>query len=191
MDVFCYFLINSPIKWKLSCVDLVWGTSYHQLRIVKSIVFLSHLIMLNYFSYLVFVFVFQLLWSFCYSQLEEAETRPFRLTHAIPGASRSLDYDSQSTFEESGLANSMISVTWDWRTLCLGVGLKNILLGTVFRVSSTGRVVHWRILVCRRFSACFLPFLLLPSQHPFNLMVNWISLILNYVHTLYVRDMNL
>ncbi|KAL4638130.1 hypothetical protein ACB092_03G128000 [Castanea dentata] len=55
----------------------------------------------------------QLLWSFCYSQLEEAETRPFRLTHAIPGASRSLDYDSQSTFEESGLANSMISVTWD------------------------------------------------------------------------------
>ncbi|KAF3945498.1 hypothetical protein CMV_028133 [Castanea mollissima] len=55
----------------------------------------------------------QLLWSFCYSQLEEAETRPFRLTHAIPGASRSLDYDSQSTFEVSGLANSMISVTWD------------------------------------------------------------------------------
>ncbi|GMY18049.1 plant UBX domain-containing protein 7 [Fagus crenata] len=55
----------------------------------------------------------QLLWSFCSSQLEEAETRPFRLTHAIPGASRSLDYDSQSTFEESGLANSMISVTWD------------------------------------------------------------------------------
>ncbi|XP_065617724.1 plant UBX domain-containing protein 7 isoform X2 [Quercus suber] len=55
----------------------------------------------------------QLLWSFCYSQLEEAETRPFRLTHAIPGASRSLDYNSQSTFEESGLANSMISVTWD------------------------------------------------------------------------------
>ncbi|XP_050275726.1 plant UBX domain-containing protein 7 [Quercus robur] len=55
----------------------------------------------------------QLLWSFCYSQLEEAETRPFRLTHAIPGASRSLDYNSQSTFEQSGLANSMISVTWD------------------------------------------------------------------------------
>ncbi|KAK4597079.1 hypothetical protein RGQ29_014900 [Quercus rubra] len=55
----------------------------------------------------------QLLWSFCFSQLEEAETRPFRLTHAIPGASRSLDYNSQSTFEESGLANSMISVTWD------------------------------------------------------------------------------
>lgn len=56
--------------------------------------------------------VLQLLWSFCYSQLEEAKTRPFRLTQPIPGASK-LDYDSQSTFEESGLANSMISVTWD------------------------------------------------------------------------------
>ncbi|KAL0004170.1 hypothetical protein SO802_011731 [Lithocarpus litseifolius] len=55
----------------------------------------------------------RLLWSFCYSVLEEAETRPFRLTHESPGASRFLDYDSQLTFEESGLANSMISVTWD------------------------------------------------------------------------------
>ncbi|KAJ4710245.1 UBX domain-containing protein [Melia azedarach] len=56
----------------------------------------------------------QLLWSFCYSQLEEAaETKPFRLTNAIPGASKSLDYDSKLTFEESGLANSMISVTWE------------------------------------------------------------------------------
>lgn len=55
----------------------------------------------------------QLLWSFCYSQLEEAATRQFRLTQAIPGASNSLDYDNQSTFGESGLANSMISVTWD------------------------------------------------------------------------------
>lgn len=55
----------------------------------------------------------QLLWSFCCSQLTEGETRPFRLTEAIPGASKSLDYDSQLTFEESGLANSMISVTWE------------------------------------------------------------------------------
>ncbi|KAA8532368.1 hypothetical protein F0562_032377 [Nyssa sinensis] len=54
----------------------------------------------------------QLLWSFCYSQLEEAKTRPFRLTQAIPQASQFLDYDSKLTFEESGLANSMISVTW-------------------------------------------------------------------------------
>lgn len=55
----------------------------------------------------------QLLWSFCCSQLTEAETKPFRLTQAIPGASKTLDYDSKLSFEESGLANSMISVTWE------------------------------------------------------------------------------
>eukprot|EP00258_Populus_trichocarpa_P007167 XP_002311564.3 plant UBX domain-containing protein 7 [Populus trichocarpa] len=54
----------------------------------------------------------QLLWSFCYSQLEEAGTKLFRLTEAIPGSKR-LDYDSKMTFGESGLANSMISVAWD------------------------------------------------------------------------------
>ncbi|KAJ9135633.1 hypothetical protein P3X46_032791 [Hevea brasiliensis] len=53
----------------------------------------------------------QLLWSFCYSQLEETG-RPFRLTQAIPGA-KSLDYDSKLSFGESGLANSMISVAWE------------------------------------------------------------------------------
>lgn len=57
--------------------------------------------------------LFQLLWSFCYSQLEEAGTKLFRLKEAIPGA-KSLDYDSKMTFGESGLANSMISVAWDW-----------------------------------------------------------------------------
>ncbi|KAK9935659.1 hypothetical protein M0R45_022750 [Rubus argutus] len=55
----------------------------------------------------------QLLWSFCYSQLKEAETRPIRLTHAVPGATKCLDYDGQSTFEESGLPNTMVSVTWE------------------------------------------------------------------------------
>ncbi|KAJ7954432.1 UBX domain-containing protein [Quillaja saponaria] len=55
----------------------------------------------------------QLLWSFCSNQLGEYEIKPFRLTHAIPGASKNLEYESNSTFEESGLANSMISVTWD------------------------------------------------------------------------------
>ncbi|KAI3986084.1 hypothetical protein MKX01_031199 [Papaver californicum] len=55
----------------------------------------------------------QLLWSFCSSQLDEAESRPFQLTQAIPGASKFLDYEGKQTFEESGLANSMISVTWD------------------------------------------------------------------------------
>lgn len=69
-----------------------------------------------YFTFISFGWsqiVLQLLWSFCYSQLKEAEIRPFRLTQAIPGASKTLDFDSESTFEESGLANSMISVTWD------------------------------------------------------------------------------
>ncbi|KAF8040009.1 hypothetical protein BT93_B2281 [Corymbia citriodora subsp. variegata] len=55
----------------------------------------------------------QLLWSFCCSQLEEAVSRPFRLAQAIPGASKSLDYDSKLTFQESGLANSMISLAWE------------------------------------------------------------------------------
>ncbi|KAE9607855.1 hypothetical protein Lal_00040096 [Lupinus albus] len=55
----------------------------------------------------------QLLWSFVSAQLGEDETKSFRLTQAIPGASKTLDYESNSTFAESGLANSMISVTWD------------------------------------------------------------------------------
>ncbi|KAF5750044.1 UBX domain-containing 7 [Tripterygium wilfordii] len=54
----------------------------------------------------------QLLWSFCYSQLGEGDTRQFRLTQAIPGA-KSLDYESKLTFGESDLANSMVLVTWE------------------------------------------------------------------------------
>ncbi|GAB4847814.1 hypothetical protein Ancab_026876 [Ancistrocladus abbreviatus] len=53
----------------------------------------------------------QLLWSFCHSQLRD-ETRPFRLTEAIPGA-KSLEYDSKLTVGESGLKNSRILVTWE------------------------------------------------------------------------------
>ncbi|KAK4798745.1 hypothetical protein SAY86_031071 [Trapa natans] len=56
----------------------------------------------------------QLLWSFCYAQLsEEDQRRPFRLAQAIPGASKSLDYDCKLTFDESNLANTMVSVTWE------------------------------------------------------------------------------
>ncbi|KAK9106444.1 hypothetical protein Syun_022455 [Stephania yunnanensis] len=55
----------------------------------------------------------KLLWSFCSSQLEEAELRPFRLTNAIPGASKVLDFESEMTLGESNLANSMVSVTWE------------------------------------------------------------------------------
>ncbi|KAF9677513.1 hypothetical protein SADUNF_Sadunf08G0115500 [Salix dunnii] len=65
---------------------------------------------MNYFG--VTSQLISLLWSFCYSHLEEAGTKLFRLKEAIPGA-KSLDYDSKMTFGESGLANSMISVTWD------------------------------------------------------------------------------
>ncbi|OMO60741.1 hypothetical protein CCACVL1_23899 [Corchorus capsularis] len=55
----------------------------------------------------------QLLWSFCHAQLGEAESKPFRLTQPIPGASKTLEYDSKLTFGESGIANSMISVAWE------------------------------------------------------------------------------
>lgn len=59
------------------------------------------------------LFLLKLLWSFIAVQLGEDETKAFKLTHAIPGASKNLDYESNSTFDESGLANSMISVTWE------------------------------------------------------------------------------
>lgn len=62
---------------------------------------------------LLIIYCNQLLWSFCYSELKEGGIRPFRLTQAIPGASKALDFDADSTFEESGLANSMVSVSWE------------------------------------------------------------------------------
>ncbi|KAI3842330.1 hypothetical protein MKW98_026120 [Papaver atlanticum] len=55
----------------------------------------------------------QLLWPCCSSQLDAAEFPSFELTLAIPGASKTLNYEDKLTFEESGLSNSMISVTWD------------------------------------------------------------------------------
>ncbi|CAH8306605.1 unnamed protein product [Eruca vesicaria subsp. sativa] len=55
----------------------------------------------------------QLLWSFCYSQMEESEKKAFKLVQAIPGASKTLEYGANVTFHQSGLANSMISVTWE------------------------------------------------------------------------------
>ncbi|CAH8276738.1 unnamed protein product [Arabidopsis lyrata] len=55
----------------------------------------------------------QLLWSFCYSLMDESEKRSFKLVQAIPGASKTLDYEADTTFDQSGLANSMISVTWE------------------------------------------------------------------------------
>ncbi|KAF8119098.1 hypothetical protein N665_0001s0149 [Sinapis alba] len=55
----------------------------------------------------------QLLWSFCYSQMVESEKKAFKLVQAIPGASKTLEYGANATFDQSGLANSMISVTWE------------------------------------------------------------------------------
>lgn len=55
----------------------------------------------------------KLLWSFCCPLLEDAKTRPFHFTQAIPGAQKSLDYSSNQTFEEAGLPNSMVSMAWD------------------------------------------------------------------------------
>ncbi|PKU67127.1 plant UBX domain-containing protein 7 [Dendrobium catenatum] len=55
----------------------------------------------------------RLLWSFCSSQLEGAVARPFHFTEAIPGASKTLEYESNVTFDEAGLSNSLISMLWD------------------------------------------------------------------------------
>ncbi|KAI3972475.1 hypothetical protein MKW92_004646 [Papaver armeniacum] len=55
----------------------------------------------------------QMIWSFCRSFLDETEFPSFNLTLVIPGASKTLDYEEKLTFEESGLSNSMLSVTWD------------------------------------------------------------------------------
>ncbi|CAN8232186.1 unnamed protein product [Cochlearia groenlandica] len=55
----------------------------------------------------------QFLWSFCYSLMEESERKVFKLVHAIPGASKTLVYEDNMTFAQSGLASSMIYVTWE------------------------------------------------------------------------------
>ncbi|WZZ28239.1 hypothetical protein YC2023_011640 [Brassica napus] len=56
----------------------------------------------------------QLLWSFCYSLMDESERRErsFKLIQAVPGEYKSLYYGSETSFEDSGLANSLISVIW-------------------------------------------------------------------------------
>lgn len=55
----------------------------------------------------------KLLWTFCSLILEDAAARPFHFTQAIPGAPKTLDYESNITFDEAGIANSMISMLWD------------------------------------------------------------------------------
>ncbi|KAF8094693.1 hypothetical protein N665_0355s0006 [Sinapis alba] len=55
----------------------------------------------------------QLLWSFSHSQMVESEKKVFKLVQAIPGASKTLEYGANATFDQSGLANSIVSVTWE------------------------------------------------------------------------------
>ncbi|KAG7594241.1 Thioredoxin-like superfamily [Arabidopsis thaliana x Arabidopsis arenosa] len=58
----------------------------------------------------------QLLWSFCYSRLTKSERKkPLKLTRLIPGQSKTitLEYESNLTFEQSGVANSLVLATWE------------------------------------------------------------------------------
>ncbi|CAN6229994.1 unnamed protein product [Urochloa humidicola] len=55
----------------------------------------------------------KLLWSFCAPQVEDGEKRPFHFVQAIPGAATKLEFASDATFKEAGLANSMINLLWD------------------------------------------------------------------------------
>jgi hypothetical protein len=56
----------------------------------------------------------QLLWSFCSSQVEDGEKRAFHFAQPIPGSSNNnLEYGSEQTFREAGLANSMINLLLD------------------------------------------------------------------------------
>ncbi|KAK3143404.1 hypothetical protein QOZ80_4AG0299910 [Eleusine coracana subsp. coracana] len=55
----------------------------------------------------------KLLWSFCCPKLEDGEKRPFHFLKTIPGASQTLEFRSDLTFKEAGLANSMINLRWD------------------------------------------------------------------------------
>uniref|UniRef100_A0A0E0KWL3 UBX domain-containing protein n=1 Tax=Oryza punctata TaxID=4537 RepID=A0A0E0KWL3_ORYPU len=56
----------------------------------------------------------KLLWSFCCPQVEDGDKKAFHFVQPIPGASTTnLEYESDKTFKEAGLANSMINLLWD------------------------------------------------------------------------------
>nr|AEV41076.1 putative UBX domain-containing protein [Oryza minuta] len=55
----------------------------------------------------------KLLWSFCYPQVEDGDKKVFHFVQPIPGASTNLEYESDKTFKEAGLANSMINLLCD------------------------------------------------------------------------------
>ncbi|XP_019056429.1 PREDICTED: plant UBX domain-containing protein 7-like [Tarenaya hassleriana] len=56
----------------------------------------------------------QLLWSFCHSQIQESEMKPFKLVETTtPRSANTIHYDSDQTFEQSGLANSIVLLSWE------------------------------------------------------------------------------
>jgi len=55
----------------------------------------------------------QLLWSFCSFEFAEAAVRAFHFTQGIPGAKKSVIYNDNLTFKDSGVENSLIILTWD------------------------------------------------------------------------------
>jgi hypothetical protein len=56
----------------------------------------------------------KLLWSLCCTEVEDGQTRPFHFAQSIPGSpTKNLDFESDQTFEEAGLANSMVNLLLD------------------------------------------------------------------------------
>ncbi|KAJ4744678.1 UBX domain-containing protein [Rhynchospora pubera] len=56
----------------------------------------------------------KLLWSFCCTELESGQTRPFHFAQSIPGApAKNLEFEKDQTFEDAGLANSMVNLLLD------------------------------------------------------------------------------
>ncbi|XP_078151209.1 UBX domain-containing protein [Carex rostrata] len=56
----------------------------------------------------------KLLWSLCCTEVEEGDTRPFHFAQSVPGApTKNLEFESDQTFEEAGLANSMVNLLLD------------------------------------------------------------------------------
>ena len=77
-------------------------------------------------SLMVSFFPLQLLWSFCATQVEDGEKRAFHFVQPIPGASKNLEFASDLTFKEAGLANSMINLSWDWACFHLALWSRDV-----------------------------------------------------------------
>jgi len=90
----------------------------------------------------------QLLWSFCYSQIGDESSerkRRFKLIQGFPGDYKNLYFGSNTTFEQSGLANSLVSVTWLWRIFFRSVIRKIISFFYQVYVYSISRICTWKL----------------------------------------------